>query len=144
MLLTPAFLATATAGSDLLSRQVLESLGWRVEQCGCPSGGRGDLRPEPGLWRKPDGEYHFGPLPAVSETAEAARTLIPPAFEVSAGREPDGRWRIALHAEGEGLPVVSVIGPTLALALCAAAVAGQAQTFGSSTEQSAPTRHSEY
>ena len=77
------------------------------------------------MWRSPDQVLHCGPLPAVTESAEAARALVPEGFQVVAKMGPDKAWEIKLlsgAAAGEGELVATAAGATLALALCGAAV----------------------
>lgn len=115
-------LQTATAGDRDLSQEVLQSLGWRREPCGCPGGD---------LWRRPDGALHAGPLPAVTEDPAAARDLVPAGLSVHARETGPGLWAVELYAAPAtapmaGPPLTSVQARTLPLALCGAALRARA------------------
>ena len=109
-------LEAATAGSPGLSEAVLKAIGWDWECMGCPGGG---------MWKRPDEALYCGPLPAVTESAEAARELVPEGLQVVAKTEPGRAWEIRLYSgatTGDGDLAVISKGATLALALCGAAV----------------------
>ncbi len=115
-------LQTAAVGTAELSRDVLESLGWRREACGCPGGD---------LWRRPDGELHAGPLPPVTEDPAAARDLVPAGLAVHARERGPGQWAVELYdqaapAPPAAHPLASVHARTLPLALCGAALRARA------------------
>jgi hypothetical protein len=121
--LTPAELATVLqaghAGDAALSALVLQAIGWQWEPFGCPGNG---------LWRTPSGSIHSGPLPLVTERAEAARALLPEHIFVATSQSPSGRWTVALFADplltevDYRNAIVSTGGHTLALALCSATI----------------------
>lgn len=121
--LTPAQLVTVLqarhAGDAALSASVLQAIGWQWQPFGCPGNG---------LWRTPSGGIHSGPLPRVTETAEAARALLPEHVFVATSQSPSGRWTVALFTHplltevDYHDPIVSACGHTLALALCSATI----------------------
>lgn len=112
-------LASTPAGDAALSATVLQAIGWQWEPFGCPGNG---------LWITPTGDIHIGSLPAVTETAETARTLLPEQLFVAASQTASGRWTVALFTHPLRTdvdyrdPIVSAHGHTLALALCSAAI----------------------
>ena len=112
-------LAAQPTGEAALSAAVLQAIGWHWEPFGCPGNG---------LWHTPKDSIHSGPLPPVTETAEAARALLPEHIFVAASRGPSGLWAVELFphpllAEADHRdPIVSASGRTLALALCSATI----------------------
>lgn len=114
-----AALQARHAGDAALSAAVLQAIGWQWEPFGCPGNG---------LWRTPSGGIHIGALPEVTETAEAARALLPEHIFVAVSQIPSGQWTVALFVHplltemAYRDPIVSASGHTLALALCSATI----------------------
>lgn len=112
-------LELTTEGNKSLSEKVLRSVGWKWEPLGCPGGG---------FWQKPNGDFHYGPLPRVTEHAKAARGLIPRGLFVGTQQNGMSHWSVALYDhplssnEDYRDPKVVAVASTLPLALCCAAV----------------------
>ncbi|MCB1860279.1 MAG: hypothetical protein KDI47_00940 [Gammaproteobacteria bacterium] len=112
-------LESGVTGSPELSKAIMSALGWRWECIGCPGGG---------MWKDSRQVFHSGPLPKVSEQADAARKLIPENIFITAHEEPPGYWLVRLYAHrlhnGSDYsdPLVAGRARTLPLALCSAAI----------------------